>query len=96
MTKASERITADRIFENYYIDTDSSLSHYPQRQASKEEEQKQDGIQTAAGEATRRQNRNRFLYRENLVAIMLHLGWAGVLGLVVSFIVLSVIKDVRI
>ena len=96
MTKPSERITADRAFENYYIDTDSSLSHYPQRQASKEEEQKQDGIQTAADEAIGRQNRNRRFNRENLAAIMLVLGWAGASAVVVFFIILAAIKNVQI
>ena len=59
-------------------------------------EQKQDGIQSAAGEAIPRQNRNRRFNRENLAAIMLALGWAGASAVVVFFMVLAAIKDVRI
>ncbi len=94
MAKTAKRITADRAFENYYLDTDSSLSHYPKRQASKKEEQKQEELQSASG-TIRRQNRNRRFSRENLSAMMLVLGWAGAIAVVVFFIVLAAIREVR-
>jgi cytoskeletal protein RodZ len=93
LTETSKRVTAERAFEYCYLDTDSSLNHYSHRQASIKEKN-QEKVESGRN-AKRLQKKNKRISRESLAAIILVLGWASALAVVIFFIILAAIKEVR-
>jgi len=93
LTETSKRVTAERAFEYYYLDTESSLNHYSHRQASIKEKN-QEKVKSGRN-AKRLQKKNKRISRESLAAIILVLGWASALAVVIFFIILAAIKEVR-